>query len=104
MIYISTPFSRKAADFLNDIGVPAFKIGSGESDNLPLIRHIAGFGKPIMMSTGMQTIQTLQASVAILDDSGVVRHTPSTFDATAATTAAVGRNTSHEPSQGFVEV
>lgn len=71
MIYISTPFSRKAADFLNDIGVPAFKIGSGEADNLPLIRHIAGFGKPIIMSTGMQTIASLQASVAVLDASGV---------------------------------
>ena len=71
MIYISTPFSRKAADFLNEIDVPAFKIGSGEADNLPLIRHIAGFGKPIIMSTGMQTIETLRASVAILDASGV---------------------------------
>jgi N-acetylneuraminate synthase len=71
MIYISTPFSRKAADFLNELDVPAFKIGSGESDNLPLIRHIASFGKPIIMSTGMQSIQTLQASVAILDESGV---------------------------------
>ena len=71
MIYISTPFSRKAADFLNEMDVPAFKIGSGEADNLPLIRHIASFGKPIIMSTGMQTIQTLRASVAILDASGV---------------------------------
>ena len=71
MIYISTPFSRKAADFLNEIDVPAFKIGSGEADNLPLIRHIASFGKPIIMSTGMQTIETLRASVAILDASGV---------------------------------
>ena len=63
MIYISTPFSRAAADFLNEIGVPAFKIGSGECDHLPLIEHIAAFGKPIIMSTGMQTIETLRASV-----------------------------------------
>jgi N-acetylneuraminate synthase len=67
MIYISTPFSRKAADFLNTIQVPAFKIGSGEADNLPLIRHIANFGKPIILSTGMQTIESLQKSVAILN-------------------------------------
>jgi sialic acid synthase SpsE len=67
MIYISTPFSRAAADFLNEIGVPAFKIGSGEADNLPLIRHIARFGKPIILSTGMQSIETVKASVAILD-------------------------------------
>lgn len=71
MIYISTPFSRAAADFLNEIGVPAFKIGSGESDNLPLIRHVASFGKPIIMSTGMQTIASLRASVDILDDAGI---------------------------------
>ena len=71
MIYISTPFSRSAADFLNEIDVPAFKIGSGEADNIPLIRHIASFGKPIIMSTGMQSISSLQQSVAILEQSGV---------------------------------
>lgn len=71
LIYISTPFSRKAADFLNEIDVPAFKIGSGEADNLPLIRHIASFGKPIIMSTGMQSIQSIARSVQILEDAGV---------------------------------
>jgi sialic acid synthase SpsE len=71
LIYLSTPFSRAAADFLNEIGVPAFKIGSGEADNLPLIRHIARFGKPVIMSTGMQSIDTLRASVAILDAAGI---------------------------------
>jgi N-acetylneuraminate synthase len=67
LIYISTPFSRAAADFLASIDVPAFKIGSGECDHLPLIRHIARFGKPIIMSTGMQTLESLRPSVAILD-------------------------------------
>lgn len=71
LIYLSTPFSRAAADFLIEIGVPAFKIGSGESDNLPLIRHIAGFGKPIIMSTGMQTIDSVSESVGILEAAGV---------------------------------
>ena len=71
LIYISTPFSRKAADFLEEIGVPAFKIGSGEADNLPLIRHIARKGKPVILSTGMQTIETIRASVAILDAAGI---------------------------------
>ncbi len=65
LIYLSTPFSRKAADFLNEIGLPAFKIGSGEVDNIPLIRHIATFGKPIIMSTGMQTINSIRPSVDI---------------------------------------
>ncbi|KAG1713875.1 hypothetical protein GQR58_002354 [Nymphon striatum] len=71
MIFISTPFSRAACDFLETLDVPAYKIGSGEADNLPLIRHIASKGKPVIMSTGMQTIETIRASVQILEDSGV---------------------------------
>lgn len=71
LIYISTPFSRAAADFLADIGVAGFKIGSGECNHVPLIRHIASYGKPIIMSTGMQTIDSLRMSVAALDSSGV---------------------------------
>ncbi len=71
MIYISTPFSRAAANFLEELGVPGYKIGSGEADNLPLIRHIAAFGKPVIMSTGMQTIDTVRASVDILDGAGI---------------------------------
>ena len=71
MIWISTPFSRAAADYLETLDVPAYKIGSGEADNLPLIRHIARKGKPVILSTGMQTIETMQASVQILEDAGV---------------------------------
>jgi len=71
LLYLSTPFSRKAADFLNEIEVPAFKIGSGEADNIPLIRHIARFGKPVILSTGMQTIETIAHSVQILRDAGI---------------------------------
>ncbi|VDC31661.1 N-acetylneuraminate synthase family protein [Pseudogemmobacter humi] len=71
MIWISTPFSRAAADFLESLDVPAYKIGSGEADNLPLIRHIARKGKPVILSTGMQTIETIRASVDILDAAGV---------------------------------
>ena len=71
MIYISTPFSRAAADFLAEIGIPAFKIGSGECNHVPLIRHIASFGKPVIMSTGMQTIDSLRPSVQALDEAGI---------------------------------
>lgn len=71
LIYISTPFSRKAADFLAEIDVPAFKIGSGEADNLPLIRHIAKLGKPVILSTGMQTVTSIERSVQILRDAGI---------------------------------
>jgi len=71
MIWISTPFSRAAADFLEELDVPAYKIGSGEADNLPLIRHIAKKGKPVIMSTGMQSIDTIRASVQILEEAGI---------------------------------
>ena len=71
LIWISTPFSRAAADWLESQDVPAYKIGSGEADNLPLIRHIARKGKPVILSTGMQTIETIRASVDILDQVGV---------------------------------
>ena len=71
IIWISTPFSRAAADFLETLDVPAYRIGSGEADNLPLIRHIARKGKPVILSTGMQTIETIRASVAILDAAGI---------------------------------
>ncbi|MSO93433.1 MAG: polyhydroxyalkanoate biosynthesis repressor PhaR [Rhodospirillales bacterium] len=66
MIFLSTPFSRAAADRLQALGVAAFKIGSGECNNTPLIRHIAGFGKPIILSTGMNGIADVRRSVDIL--------------------------------------
>jgi len=71
MIYISTPFSRSAADFLNDINVPAFKIGSGECDNLLLLEHIAEFGKPIILSTGMQNLLSVEKPVEIFEKNNI---------------------------------
>ena len=65
MIFISTPFSRAAADRLIKMNIPAFKIGSGECNNYPLIKHIAKAGKPIIMSTGMNSIETITPSVEI---------------------------------------
>lgn len=67
MIFISTPFSRAAADRLIKWDVPAFKIGSGECNNYPLLEHIAAFGKPIIMSTGMNTIESISKAVAIFE-------------------------------------
>lgn len=66
MIYLSTPFSRAAADRLNSMGVLAYKIGSGECNNYPLIKHIAKFGKPVILSTGMNNFQSIERSVEIL--------------------------------------
>ena len=63
MIFISTPFSRAAADRLQAMNVSAFKIGSGECNNLPLLEHIASFGKPMILSTGMNTLESVRKSV-----------------------------------------
>ena len=65
MIFISTPFSRAAANRLQKMNIPAYKIGSGECNNYPLLKHIASFGKPIILSTGMNTIESIQKAVAI---------------------------------------
>ena len=67
MIFISTPFSRAAADRLESFGVSAYKIGSGECNNYPLIEHICKFGKPIILSTGMNTIESVRPSVELME-------------------------------------
>jgi sialic acid synthase SpsE len=71
MIYLSTPFSRAAADRLESINVCAYKIGSGECNNYPLIDHIAKFGKPIILSTGMNDIDSIRTAVEIIQRNGV---------------------------------
>lgn len=66
MIFISTPFSRAAADRLNKFNIPAYKIGSGECNNYPLIEHVSNFGKPMIISTGMNSINSIKPSVEII--------------------------------------
>ena len=70
-IFISTPFSRAAADRLEKMGVSAYKIGSGECNNYPLIEHVASFGKPMIVSTGMNTIESVKKTVRILEDNNI---------------------------------
>ncbi len=71
MIFISTPFSRAAADRLIKMDIPAFKIGSGECNNYPLIKHIAKAGKPIILSTGMNSIKSIKPAVDILREHSI---------------------------------
>jgi N-acetylneuraminate synthase len=66
IIYLSTPFSREASDRLDSMGVPAFKIGSGECNNIPLLEHIASKGKPMILSTGMNDLASIRKSVAAI--------------------------------------
>tara|TARA_Y100000748_G_C15485220_1_gene484450 strand:- start:528 stop:1565 length:1038 start_codon:yes stop_codon:yes gene_type:complete len=65
-IFISTPFSRAAADRLERMGVCGYKIGSGECNNYPLIEHIASFKKPIILSTGMNDLDSIRPAVEIV--------------------------------------
>lgn len=71
MIFISTPFSRAAANRLKKFDVPAFKIGSGECNNYPLLEHIASMGKPVILSTGMNSIESVRKAINIFDAQNV---------------------------------
>jgi N-acetylneuraminate synthase len=71
LIYMSTPFSFEALDFLETLDVPAYKIGSGECNNYPLVSAVASKGKPVIMSTGMNSIESIRPSVEIFRKAGI---------------------------------
>lgn len=71
MIYLCTPFSRAAAERLKRMNVSAYKIGSGECNNYPLIKHVASNRKPIILSTGMNDLESIAPAVEILRQAGV---------------------------------
>ena len=82
ILFLSTPFSREAADFLDSIGVPAFKTGSGELTHLPMQRHIARKHKPMIVSTGMSTPEEIDATVQAVRAEGApfaLMHCTSTY-------------------------
>jgi sialic acid synthase SpsE len=82
ILFLSTPFSREAADRLEKLDLPAYKIGSGECNNVPLIEHIARKGKPIILSTGMNDIPAIRTSVEAIQRIGVpvmLMHCVSTY-------------------------
>ncbi len=71
MTFISTPFSRAAAERLHRFDVAAYKIGSGEMNNYPLIEHIAEYGRPMIISTGMNDIDSIHKTVDIVERKNV---------------------------------
>ncbi|MGQ0732070.1 MAG: N-acetylneuraminate synthase family protein [Acidobacteriota bacterium] len=82
IIFLSTPFSREAADFLESIDVPAFKTGSGELTHLPMQRHIARKRRPMIISTGMATPDEIERTVAVVREAGApfaLMHCTSTY-------------------------
>ncbi len=64
--FLSSPFDEESSNFLDDLGIYAFKIASSELTNLPLIKHIAKKNKPIILSTGMSTIKEIEEAVTII--------------------------------------
>lgn len=67
---LCTPFDEDSADFLNKIGIPAIKIASGDLTNHKLLSNVAKFGKPIILSTGMATMDEVEKAVKLLEDAG----------------------------------
>lgn len=82
--FFATPFDNKSADFLNEISCPVFKIGSPDFSNLPLIKKVATFNKPIILSTGMSTEDEIKFVVNYLKKNNVdfyLLHCNSTYPA-----------------------
>jgi pseudaminic acid synthase len=70
IVGFSTPFDETAVDFLEDLDVPMYKVASFESNHLPLLRKIAKTGKPIMVSTGMATIDDITEIISTIREIG----------------------------------
>src|SRR5215208_4566960 len=70
IIFLSTPFDEEAVDLLDELGVPAFKISSGDLTNSPLLEHVARKGKPVILSTGMSELSELIEAVSVLNTAG----------------------------------
>ena len=66
--FLSSPFSLEAVDLLEDVGIPAYKVPSGEVTNLPLLERLASTGKPVLLSSGISNWDELDRAVAVLHD------------------------------------
>ena len=88
IVFLSTPFDEQAVDFLDLLGVPAFKISSGDLTNSPLLEHVAQKGKPVILSTGMSDLSELIEAVSVLNSGGcenpILLHCVSNYPASAA--------------------
>lgn len=68
--FLSTPDEEESADFLSDLGVSAFKIGSGEVTNIPFLKHLARKEKPLILSTGMSTLGEVEDAINAIENEG----------------------------------
>lgn len=70
LIFLSSPFDEEAVDLLDGLGVPAFKVASGELTNLPLIKYMARKGRPLIVSTGAATMDEVGEAVSVIRSTG----------------------------------
>lgn len=70
ILFLSSPFDEESADFLDALGMPAFKVPSGELTNSPFLRHLAEKGKPLIVSTGMADMSEVEAAVGVIRAAG----------------------------------
>ena len=88
ILFLSTPFDMGSADMLDDLGMPAFKIPSGEITNWPFLEHIASKKKPVILSTGMSDLREVEDAVRVLRGAGcselVILHCTSSYPAPPA--------------------
>jgi N,N'-diacetyllegionaminate synthase len=87
LLFFSSPFDHGSADLLEQLGVPCFKLPSGEITNLPLLRHVARKGRPLILSTGMATLEEVEEAVGVIREAGnpplVLLHCVSAYPAAA---------------------
>lgn len=71
--FFSTGFDEESVELLVELGLDRFKIPSGEITNLPYLRHVGRYGKPVILSTGMATIDEIKSALAVLEQAGTPR-------------------------------
>ncbi len=85
IMFLSTPFDERSVDLLIELGVPIIKIGSGEVTNHPFLRYVSGKGMPIILSTGMSTLEEVAEAVSVIRKAGckdlVLLHCTSNYPA-----------------------